>query len=245
MNKFIAQNTKCDQNNRYGLYKRYFFVKNKAYTSRHASSAVPDKKPLLAYNFPICCYTEEMNHSDTCSIALLRGINVGGHTVKMERLREIFIQLGLLRVRSYIQSGNIFFDSPKKTDRTMLQKRIEAQLHDSLGYRVAVCLRSKEEMEQLVSSDPFSGRVSTPETRFAVTFLAEPVTPLPFSVPFTTPDGAYELIGMTPTELFIIWHLKNGRPGNAYGFFEKQIQTQTTTRFWHTVEKILTAAKTT
>ena len=46
----------------------------------------------------------------TTYIALLRGINVGGHTVKMERLRGLFGELGLERVRSYIQTGNVFFE---------------------------------------------------------------------------------------------------------------------------------------
>ena len=42
-------------------------------------------------------------------IALLRGINVGGHTVRMEDLRPLFEELGLENVRTYIQSGNVFF----------------------------------------------------------------------------------------------------------------------------------------
>ena len=41
-------------------------------------------------------------------IALLRGINVGGHVVKMERVRELFAELGFTNVRTYIQSGNVF-----------------------------------------------------------------------------------------------------------------------------------------
>ncbi|HEY1922653.1 MAG TPA: DUF1697 domain-containing protein, partial [Tepidisphaeraceae bacterium] len=45
-------------------------------------------------------------------IAMLRGINVGGNMLKMDRLREIWSKLGFKNVRTYIQSGNVIFDSP-------------------------------------------------------------------------------------------------------------------------------------
>lgn len=174
-------------------------------------------------------------------IALLRGINVGGHTVKMDRLRGLFRALGLDRVRSYIQTGNVFFASGEH-DKVRLRTQIEAHLRASLGYEVAACLRMVEEFEGLVRLDPFTGVTVTPEVRLAVTFLAEPVTAT-LPVPYLTPDGAYELIGATPTELFVVWHLKDGRPGRSYDLLEKKILVPTTTRFWHTAAKILAAAQ--
>jgi hypothetical protein len=75
-----------------------------------------------------------------------------------------------------------------------------------------------------------------------VNFLAEPVLDT-FSLPYLTPDGAYEVIGMTPTELFVVWHLNNGRPGNSYGLLEQRFKVPATTRFWHTTAKILAAAQ--
>src|SRR3712207_3045843 len=52
-------------------------------------------------------------------IALLGGINVGGHNVKMEHLRQLFAQLGFANVRSYIQTGNVFFET-SEDDRGVL-----------------------------------------------------------------------------------------------------------------------------
>ncbi len=52
-------------------------------------------------------------------IALLGGINVGGHNVKMEHLRQLFTQLGFANVRSYIQTGNVFFET-SQDDRHVL-----------------------------------------------------------------------------------------------------------------------------
>jgi len=174
-------------------------------------------------------------------IAFLRGINVGGHLVKMERLRELFGELGFDRVRSYIQTGNVFFESNEQ-DAQALRTTIEAHLKAALGYDVATCLRTIAELESLVSRDPFNGLQVTPDTRLAVTFLAAPVADT-LPLPYLTPDGAYEVVEMTPTELFVVWHLKDGRPGNSYGALEKKLKVPTTTRFWHTTANILAAAK--
>jgi len=182
-----------------------------------------------------------MNMTNRTYIALLRGINVGGHNVKMDRLRELFGELGFEHVRSYIQTGNVFFESGE-TDRSALRTTIERHLQAALGYEVATCVRTVEDLEQLLLCDPFHGIVVTPDIRLAVTFLAEPAaTALP--VPYLTPNGDYELIGTTPTELFVVWHLRDGRPGTSYGLIEKQLSVPTTTRFWHTTAKILSAAR--
>src|SRR5690348_3020315 len=76
---------------------------------------------------------------DRTWVALLRGINVGGHTVTMARMRELFGELGFGGVRSYIQSGNIFFQSDEP-DRPALRGRIEQHLQATLGYAVPTCL---------------------------------------------------------------------------------------------------------
>jgi len=174
-------------------------------------------------------------------IALLRGINVGGHNVKMELLRGLFGELGFDHVRSYIQTGNVFFESSEK-DKRILRTAIERHLRTALGYEVATCVRTVEDVEQLLTRDPFTGIPVTPDIRLAVTFLAEPVTAT-LPMPYLTPDGAFELIGMTSTELFVVWHLQNGRPGASYNLFEKRFAVPATTRFWHTTAKILAAAK--
>ncbi|HXT37878.1 MAG TPA: DUF1697 domain-containing protein [Chloroflexota bacterium] len=177
----------------------------------------------------------------TTYIALLRGMNVGGHTVKMDHLRGLFGELGFDRVRSYIQTGNVFFES-EETDQQALRTKIENHLRHHLGYAVPTCLRTVEEVERVLALDPFAGIVLTPETRLAITFLAEPAT-VTLPLPYLTPDGAYELVGMTASEVFVVWHLQDGRPGNSYGLIEKRVAVPGTTRFWHTTAKILAAAR--
>lgn len=168
-------------------------------------------------------------------IALLRGINVGGHTVKMEKLRTIFTNMGFTQVRSFIQSGNIFFASDKPKD--WILTKIETTLLQELGYEVPVCLKTIDEIKKILDSNPFQDKLLTPESRFSIMFLARPAN-IPIELPYSTKDGGYEIVASTGNELFIIWHLINGRPGNSYKDIEKMAGGKTTTRFWHTLHKM-------
>lgn len=183
-----------------------------------------------------------MPDSNITHIALLRGINVGGHRVKMDRLRELFRELGFEDVRSFIQTGNVFFHF-SETDLQTLQKRVAEHLENALVFKVPVCLRTLSQLERIVALNPFKHRTLTPDTRFSVTFLDREIESN-LAVPSFTRDGGFELIHMTRSELFVIWHLKQVRPANSQGF-DRDVEAHATTRFWHTTEKILAAAKAT
>ena len=173
-------------------------------------------------------------------VALLRGINVGSHNVKMVALRDVFEMLGLNNVRSYINSGNIFFetDTINKQD---LSDKIEAALQQILGYEVPVFLRTVEEIETILKQHPFEDVELTPDKRFCVIFTNEPIrTGLPF--PINSSKNDMELIGACKHEAFVVWHIDNGRPP-AGKFGSEFIPNNNTTRFYHTLIKILAAAK--
>lgn len=177
-------------------------------------------------------------------IALLRGINVGGHTVPMERLRQLFSDLGLANVRSYIQSGNVFFDSDDTTDaddtgRARLAQRIERHLHDALGYDVPVFLRTVPELERIAASDAFQPLTVTPDMRLCVVFAADKLTGL--TLPYRSPKNDVEIVRADDYEAYVVWYIINGRPPAASSF--KPLGDRNTTRFFHTVAKILQAAK--
>jgi uncharacterized protein (DUF1697 family) len=90
-------------------------------------------------------------------VALLRAINVGGHTVKMGHLRELFEELGLASVETFIASGNVIFEAPKGNVGA-LEKRIEGYLREALGYEVATFVRTPSELEEIASYEPFPAR---------------------------------------------------------------------------------------
>jgi uncharacterized protein (DUF1697 family) len=87
-------------------------------------------------------------------LAFLRAINVGGHTVKMDQLRQLFAGLGFANVETFIASGNVIFDSPTKSSR-ILEKKIESCLKSALGYEVATFVRSVAELQQIAKYRPF------------------------------------------------------------------------------------------
>lgn len=107
-------------------------------------------------------------------IAFLRGLNVGGHRVKMDRLRGLFEDLGLTDVSTFIASGNVVF-SDESGDVETLTDRIERHLARELGYDVATFLRSPGQLDDIVASyDPADGDESRSTTSVYVIFLREP-----------------------------------------------------------------------
>jgi len=89
-------------------------------------------------------------------IAFLRAINVGGHTVKMDRLRALFQALDLQDVETFIASGNVIFRSP--ADAASLEDRIEAHLKAELGYAVATMLRTPAQVAASAEDHPFGAK---------------------------------------------------------------------------------------
>ncbi|GCF11761.1 DUF1697 domain-containing protein [Dictyobacter arantiisoli] len=176
-------------------------------------------------------------------IALLRGINVGGHVVKMERLRELFTELGFTGVRTYIQSGNVFFETgpaSEQLDRATLIQLIEEHLYGALGYQVPVFLRTIAEFERMLALEPFKALQVTADMRLCIVFTKE-IIPDTLALPFRSPKNDMEIVAATDHEAFVVWYIINGRPPVAQGF--KILGDKTTTRFIHTAAKILEAAK--
>lgn len=111
-------------------------------------------------------------------VAMLRAINVGGHNVKMERLRELFEELDLRGVETVIASGNVLFDKPRSGAKT-LEQRIERHLHGGLGYEVATFVRNAAEMAAVVAHESQAAkpaREATGDVAVQVGFLREAPT---------------------------------------------------------------------
>ncbi len=177
----------------------------------------------------------------TTYIAFLRAINVGGHVVKMERLRELFTELGFSNVRTFIQSGNVFFETAE-TDRIKLAKLIEDRLQAVLGYEVATMLCTIPELIAILEKAPFKTMEPTPDTRHYIIFTARPIL-TDEKFPFVSPKNDFEILGTTPQAAFVLMRLINDRPGNPAAYIEKTYGMKATGRFYHTTLKILEAAQ--
>jgi uncharacterized protein (DUF1697 family) len=91
----------------------------------------------------------------TTYIALLRGINVGKHNrIKMADLKSLLETMGLTKVKTYIQSGNVLFEANDEAEQ--LGQRLEDEISKTFGFPVPVILRTAEEYEQITRDCPYS-----------------------------------------------------------------------------------------
>jgi uncharacterized protein (DUF1697 family) len=91
----------------------------------------------------------------TIYIALLRGINVSGHNkIKMAELKRTLETMGLSCVQTYIQSGNVLFESGENPEQLRLQ--IEDGIRADFGISITVVLRTAEELERIIADCPYA-----------------------------------------------------------------------------------------
>ena len=105
-------------------------------------------------------------------VAFLRGINVGGHTVKMDMLKKSFEALGFENVSTFIASGNVIFESGSK-NAAALETKIEKALHKDLGYEAATFLRTDAEVAKIAEHDAFPKEQPKEGDTTYVTFLRD------------------------------------------------------------------------
>jgi uncharacterized protein (DUF1697 family) len=106
----------------------------------------------------------------TTYVALLRGVNlIRNSSLKMADLKAMAGELGLKSARTFVASGNLFFvsDEPEEILRRMLEKRLQ----EHMDRDVRVMLRTANEMEAVVSGNPFT---DTPGSRVQTFFMNEP-----------------------------------------------------------------------
>jgi len=88
--------------------------------------------------------------------AFLRAINAGpSRVVKMDLLRNVFESLGFVRVRTFLGSGNVVFETRAK-DIESLERKIAGALQKALGCTVPVFIRTQAELKEIASLEPFA-----------------------------------------------------------------------------------------
>ena len=113
-------------------------------------------------------YTKDMKY-----VALLRGINVGGkNMIRMAELKECLSVAGLENVATYIQSGNILFESDE-TDKAALTGVLEKTITDTFGLNIPAVVLSQQDLEQVVKNVP-KDWLQNPEWKYNYVFLMPP-----------------------------------------------------------------------
>ncbi len=171
-------------------------------------------------------------------IAFLRGINVSGQKIiKMELLRKVVSEAGYTGVKTYIQSGNLLFDSDE-TDIKQLMLAIEDLVEKSFGFRTDVIVRKITEIESIVNSSHFSSLKSDDLNKYYITFLKEEFAGFP-SLPVFSKNKDVEIFYQSGNNLFSVCTPIKGIYGFPNSIIEKLTGIPATTRNPLTLGKIL------
>ena len=166
--------------------------------------------------------------------AFLRGINVGGHAViKMADLKRTFESCGLQNVQTYIQSGNVIFESEKE-DADSLEKQIESQLEKEAGYRIQIFVRTMREVQSIGKKSPF--RALGDETVHVAFLNKKPAKKEQQALlSFKSEADDFAFKGRE------VYNLRRGREKSIFSnnFVEKILKMRATTRNLTTVGKIV------
>jgi uncharacterized protein (DUF1697 family) len=175
----------------------------------------------------------------TTYLAMLRGINVGGHAkVPMAELRATFLDLGYDDVATYIQSGNVLFGA--SDGAATVHAAVEAALESRFGLALAVVLRSRAQLGAVVKANPLT-RAGRDPAKLHVTFLSAP--------PPSSRVNALDPRGFLPDEFEVSGREVYLHCPDGYGrtklnntFLERKLGGPATTRSWKTVMTLVQMA---
>ncbi|MBY0471975.1 DUF1697 domain-containing protein [bacterium] len=169
-------------------------------------------------------------------IALVRGINVGGKTVKMAVLKEIFEDLGYEKIRTYVQSGNVVFEAGKASP-DFIAGKIEKEILKKLGMTVPVLVQTPSDLKKVIVTNPFLKKRGVDPTKLHVTFLSGKFSKIGMAKFERVKAGKdqYELLGHV-----IYLHCPTGYGKTKFNntFVERALATEATTRNWRTVNAL-------
>ncbi|HEY2494602.1 MAG TPA: DUF1697 domain-containing protein [Paenibacillus sp.] len=177
-------------------------------------------------------------------IALLRGINVGGkNRIKMTELKSTFEAMGLSRVQTYIQSGNVLFEASEEEEP--LRKRIEHEIEEVFGFSVSVIIRTAKELTTIAANCPFSEEAiseaessSEGESLYVSLLLEEPSqVGIERLSTFRSESDEYQLVGR---EIYLLFRhsIRNSKLASNL----QKLDVPATVRNWKTINKLVTLA---
>jgi uncharacterized protein (DUF1697 family) len=166
-------------------------------------------------------------------IAILRGINVGGNKpMKMDALKSILDEIGLKNVTTYIQSGNIVFNTKEK-DTKFLEQAIYNTILVEFEFEVPVMVFDIQKMGIVLKNNPFHDESYFDPSFLHVTFLASipEAILLPKVLEILSNQDAIKIVND-----IVYLYCPNGYSNTTWSntFLEKKLKVKATTRNWKT-----------
>ena len=172
-------------------------------------------------------------------ISILRGINVSGQKkILMADLKELYETLGFTNVVTYIQSGNVLFNSDKKYSESELIAQIENAIQEKYDFQVPILVFTIEFLKNIVLNNPFIKEKEIDIEKLHVTYLAE--------IPAKDKLEEIKKFDFSPDRFTIVdktvYVYCPGGYGNtklSNSFFESKFKVKATTRNWKTTLKLM------
>ncbi len=169
-------------------------------------------------------------------ISILRGINVSGQKkILMADLKTIYENLKLKNITTYIQSGNVVFETNSKVN---LQEAIEKAIFKTYGFEVPVIVIEAEEFKQNINANPFIKEKAIALDKLHVTFLED--------APSVTNSDALKSIKSSEDRYILNNKIVYLYCPGGYGTtklsntsIENKLKVKATTRNWKTCNELL------
>jgi uncharacterized protein (DUF1697 family) len=177
----------------------------------------------------------------TVYVALLRGINVGGNKkVNMAVLKQMFEAIGFGRVQTYINSGNVVFESASAEGPDVLAGRIEREIETEFGFHVDVILRTAEDLGRIIGDNPFADEGSPEKLNLHVGFMAKLPSEnnLDKIRPYVNENDQFRIVDH---EIYVMFRagVRDSKLGNSLN----KLGVPVTLRNWNTTNKLLAMAE--
>jgi len=174
-------------------------------------------------------------------IALLRGVNVGGHhPVAMSDLRDLLTGLGFDDARSMLQSGNLVFRSDTQAGAD-LELLLEAEAEKRIGLHADFIIRSAKEWKEVVARNPFRKEAERDPSHLVVMFLKAAPNAKDVKAVQAQIAGP-EIIHGDGKHLYIVYPAGIGKSRLTNAIIEKKLGIRGTARNWNTVLKLAALA---
>ena len=169
-------------------------------------------------------------------VALLRGINVSGQKlIKVADLKRMCEGLGLAKVQTYIQSGNVLFESGEAPEA--LCRRMEAEIRSAFGFDVPVVIRSLADLERILSGSPYP-----PDADIYVALLGEVPSQEGIDRLMAANLGGDEC-RVVGREVYLLYHQGAGKSKLTTNLLEQRLGVAATARNWRTMTALVEMAK--
>ena len=171
-------------------------------------------------------------------LALLRGINVSGHhIIKMDVLVKMMQQIGFHNVNTYIQSGNVFFETDNQNPQS-ISFTIKQEIYKQFGYDVPVIIVTQSSIQKCLANNPFLKEKNIDTKKLYVAFISKKLDTNAINDLKTSQFKPDEAV-IDEDKIYLKLETGAGKTKLTQKYIEKKLHVEATTRSWNTILNLL------